>query len=281
MPHRRVHHYAHRLSVALVLFGTTRVLGDVFSYEGNSFPEDAEWNVVQLVCEPERWLEDGWFVQYVELCPGYPPPGGKEGTYRRPLEEYVGAQTFFVEWRMETDGDRSELPWGGPSNFAAGSNGPVNYRFSISQDMMDLNRDNTLPIVPVEFEAGVPHTHRLELYGDELYVWFLDGEIVDSGVPEGAFPSFNPRITWSSKAAWLPNTTRWDYIRYGAIPEDGSGDFDSDGNLDGRDFYFFGDYLSGPGSDAGPGGRFADFDSDTDVDLTDFAAFQNGFTGAP
>ncbi len=110
-------------------------------------------------------------------------------------------------------------------------------------------------------------------------MWYIDGVIVDQGVPEGQFPSFDPQMTWRAKAAWLPNTTVWDYIRYGTIPEDGSGDYDSDDDIDAHDFYFFQDYLLGPTANAGPGGRFADFDGDTDIDLADFAAFQRAFTG--
>ncbi len=68
-----------------------------------------------------------------------------------------------------------------------------------------------------------------------------------------------------------------------AIPDDASGDYDSDGVLKLFDLYFFDDCLTkdgpgifgGPGNDAGPGCRFADFDAD--VDLLDFARFQNSF----
>ena len=269
------------LTAAIVLALGTRVFGQIFSYEGDSFPEDGGIPILQIYCDPELWLEDGWFFQHVEMCEGDPPPGGQSAVYRRSLEDFIGVDPFFREWRMETDGQRSELPWGGPSNFSPWSRGGVNYNFSIARDQMDLNRDNTLPIVVVDFEAGIPHTHRLELYGDELYIWYLDGEIVDSGEPEGVFPSFEPHFNFRAKAAFLPNTTRWDYIRYGRIPTDASGDFDSDADLDLFDYYFFQDYLSGPGVNAGPGSRFADFDYDTDVDLADFAAFQTACTGEP
>jgi hypothetical protein len=70
-------------------------------------------------------------------------------------------------------------------------------------------------------------------------------------------------------------------------PVDGSADHDSNGDIDGRDFYFFHECLTndrpgitdGPDNDAGPGCRFADFDSDTDVDLRNVATFQQVFTG--
>jgi len=66
----------------------------------------------------------------------------------------------------------------------------------------------------------------------------------------------------------------------GPIAEDGSGDFDSDQDVDLDDYQYFQECFdnSGPGIDAGPGCRFADFDDDTDVDLQDLAQFQNSFT---
>lgn len=230
-------------------------------------------------------MTEAWFWQHVELCDGFPPPGGQEGTYRRSLDEFLGEDRFFVEWRIETDGDRSELPWGGAAGFSAWSNGGVNYLFSIARDQAELNRDNRLPIVLVDIEPGVPHTHRLELYGDELYVWYIDGQVVDSGIPEGAFPSFNPNVNMRAKAAFLENTTRWDYVRWGSIPADGSGDFDSDGDHDLRDFYFLHECILGVdrpimrGGGVDPGCLWADLNQDNVADLLDFAEFQVSFTG--
>ena len=256
----------------------TRALGGVFSYEGNSFPENGGWNVSQIVCEPELSVRDGWFIVHVELCDGFPPPGGQSASYTRPLDDFIGEEEFFVEWRMETDGERSEIPWGGPSNFSAASFGPVNYAFSIAGDRAELDRVFGHSAVSVDIEPGVPHTHRLELYGDALYIWYLDGQVVDSGIPDAAYPAFKPFIVWRAKAAFLQNTTKWDYIRYGTIPTDGSGDFNSDGQVDGGDFYYFDECFLGSDVDAGPGCRFADFDADTDVDCDDWTAFTQAWT---
>jgi hypothetical protein len=150
----------------------------------------------------------------------------------------------------------------------------------ISRDLAKLNRDNELPIIFVEVAPNAMHTYRLELSSDQLYVWYIDGEIVDSGVPEGIFPSFNPNVNMRGKAWNLPSTTWWDYIRFGRMPDDGSGDFDSDGDLDDADLYFVQECAGMPGDDAGPGCRFADFDGDSDVDLVDLAQFQAGFTSS-
>ena len=156
----------------------------------------------------------------------------------------------------------------------------IHYHFTIADDQVRFLRDPSVPIVWVDIEAGVPHTYRLELYGLELYVWCIDGEVVDSGVPEGPYPTSDSFIVFGAKAAGRPTTTRWDYIRYGTIPDDGSGDFDSDGDRDLRDFYFFEECLrnGGSGTDAAPSCTWADMDADGDADLLDFAEFQAAFT---
>jgi hypothetical protein len=163
----------------------------------------------------------------------------------------------------------------------------VNYRFVIAADQVRFVRDNRLPILWVTFDPGVSHTYRVEMYGDSLYVLYIDGFILDSGTPEGQYPSNNPAVTFRAAAVFVESTTIGDFIRWGDIPADGSGDYDSNGKLDGRDFYFFHECLTnaragingGPDEDAGPGCRFADFDADGDVDLRDLAAFQRAFTG--
>ncbi len=80
----------------------------------------------------------------------------------------------------------------------------------------------------------------------------------------------------------MDSQTQLDYIRYGVIPVDGSGDFDSDGGIDDNDQFFFEECLdnSGENVDAGPGCRWADFDGDTDVDCDDWNACESAWTGA-
>ena len=248
-----------RISVAIVLVGTPQLWADIFAYEATVFPDQAGFDVVQIVCQPALSVNGGFFIQHVELCEGFPPPGGQEAAYRRLLDDFIGEEDFFVEWRVESDADQSELPWGGGGALAAGSQGGVNYLASIADDQVELWRDNLLPILFIDIEPGVPHTYRLELHGADLYIWYIDGVIVDSGVPQGPYPSFNPKLTWRAKAAWLPNTTSWDYIRYGTIPADGTGDFDSDGLVQLDDYYFVEECLLGPDIDAGPGISHAPF----------------------
>lgn len=255
----------------------------IVTYEGDIFPEEVGWERTPF-CDPDRRIDRGWLVQHVEVdCGG--PPGGDADRYIRSLKESAGETEFFFELRMQTDGDRSEIIGTAPASFVTADLFGVSYHFTMARDQVRFIRDNFLPLIFAEIDPDAPHTYRLELFGAELYAWYIDGQVVDSGVPEGAYPTPTGVLAWRARAWFLDSTTRWDYVRYGTIPKDASGDYDSDAALGLDDFYFFHECLSvarpelpgGPGGNSGPGCRFADFDFDTDTDLRDFAKFQNTF----
>ncbi len=267
----------------LIALTAVPLLADVFSWEADSFPVDGGWELLQQFCEPETWLEDGWYIQDVDrdACPD--ENEGASDVYRRYLTEFLGAAQYYAEWHVEGDSDRSEIDGGAPVAFAVFNSFGIAYTFFIARDLAKLNRDNLLPIVFVDIEPDMAHVHRLELYGPDLYIWYIDGEIVDSGVPEGPFPADNARITFRGKSWHLPAVIRWNYIRYGHIPEPASGDFDSEGDIDRRDFFYFAECVAdrgnGPNVPTDPGCLWADMDADGDVDFHDFSLFQLAFTG--
>jgi len=246
------------------------------------------WELTVEYCKPQSWNEGGWYRQQLDLdaCP--PGPGGGRESFRRSLEPLNGVSPFSLEFRVWTDGDRSEIPGGAPTVVAMGNFFGVSYHVTVSQDLVQFLRDVELPIWLIEIDPGVPHTYRVELYPD-WYSFYIDAELIDEGVPEGPFPAHDSVITWRGRSWYLPCENAWDYIRYGVIPVDGSGDYDSDGAVSLDDFYFFHECLTndragihgGPEQNSGPGCAFVDFDADGDTDLLDFAAFQNMFTSAP
>lgn len=257
----------------------TETGADVFSYECDVLPTQGGWELVGTFCDPEEWVLDGCLFQHMEPeC----EPEGDHVTYKRVLTDFIGEHEFFIEWRMKTDGSSDEFLAVAPAAFVAGGFTGVNYHFTIARDQVRFIRKSPTPMF-LDIDPDVPHTYRLELLGDERYVWYIDGEIVDSGVPEGSYPTApSNNIKFRAKSWLLESTTKWDYIRYGTIPADGGGNFDSDADLDLQDFYFFDECLtnSGPTVDAGPGCRWADMDQDADVDAHDFALFQLAFTGS-
>ncbi|MBU0719425.1 MAG: hypothetical protein KJ749_14350 [Planctomycetes bacterium] len=272
------------LRYVLFMFVSTAVPlhAGVFSSEFSSFPVDEGWELIQQWCSPETWVAGGWYWQALDF-EGCPPPYGDEDDYTRSIEEFNGAMAFFLEFRVQTNGDRSGIPYGSPGGLAMGNFFGVDYTAFISADQIKLFRDVDVPILFIDVEPGMPHTIRVELDNHKpgTYTWYIDGEVVDQGVPKGPFPAYNSMISWVGRASYLPCENRWHYIRFGDLPVDASGDFDSDEDVDLHDFYFVHECLSngGPNADAGPGCRFADMDSDTDVDLADFAEFQVMFAG--
>lgn len=166
---------------------------------------------------------------------------------------------------------------------AAGGFFGILYHFTTAGDRARFIRDSFAVTVFVHIEPTVPHTYRLELFGPDAYFVYVDGRIIDSGVPSGQYPNDENDVMARRAQPWfLPNTTRWDYVRLGTLPEDGSGDFDSSSTIDLRDFLYFAECVAergnGPGIDADPGCRWADMDADGDVDFAGFAVFQRAVT---
>ncbi len=268
-----------RLVIMILLAGAGHARAAVFTYECTVLPIPGGWELLSIFCNPEEWITDGWLIQHMEPeC----QPEGDQVTYRRGLGDFADEQEFFIQWRVETDGSSDEFLAVAPAVLVAGGTSGVNYHFTIARDLVRFIRDSSLPIIFVDIEPDVPHTYRLELYGDQLYVWYIDGQVVDSGVPEGQFPTWSGDIVGFRAKSWLlESTTMWDYIRYGKIATEGTGDFNNSGTVELDDFYFFRECLSnsGPGVDGGPGCRWADMDADGDVDFADLAVFQIRFTG--
>jgi hypothetical protein len=257
----------------------------VVSNEGVSFPEHAGWQRTDF-CAPVRFLTGGWLTEVVRVgCGG--PPGGDTDVYTNALDSFAGSRTFFFEWRLFADGDASEIIGVAPAALATGDLLGVNYHFTIARDRVRFVRDNQLPVVYADIDCESAHTYRLELCGANWYDWYVDGVLIDSGVPEGPYPTETGVVQWAASSWYADNTVQWDYVRLGNLPLDGSGDYDSDGAMTEFDYYFFNDCLAkdgpgifgGPGNDAGPGCRFTDFDGDADADLLDFAEFANHYTG--
>ena len=231
---------------------------------------------------PERRLEDGWFFQTLQQQ--------QRDSYHYDIGFASLVGGFFVEWRAVTDNPEWLIDeWQVPGFVVAGGNAGVSYHVVMTESAAVLLRDVFIPRVIVPISVGEPHTYRIEVLADE-YVWYIDGVQVDSGFPEGAYPDPNAVLAWGAEVSHpdAPTaTTGWDYVRFGEIPEDASGDFDSDGQVCCGDIRFVHECLTnerpgihgGPGMDAGPGCRFTDFDADGDVDLLDVAEFAIHFTG--
>lgn len=197
---------------------------------------------------------------------------------------------FFVEWRVITDNPEWLIDeWQVPTVVSAAGKAGVLHHTVMTESAAVLLRDVVIPRVIASISIELPHVYRVEVFADE-YIWYIDGVVIDSGTPEGAYPDPNAFVIWGASLTYdgaPPATTAWDFVRLGRIPDNASGDYNSDTAVTLFDHYFVADCMTkdgpgifgGPSNDAGPGCRFADFDADSDVDLLDFAEFQNLFNG--
>jgi len=100
--------------VACILLGAARTpaIAQVFSSEFCSDPVTEGWDLWVQYCEPETSNIDGWYHQRLDhhACPA--SPDGAADVYRRSLVPVNGVATFFLEFRVQTDGDGSEIPGG-------------------------------------------------------------------------------------------------------------------------------------------------------------------------
>ena len=211
--------------VALLCLGVSSVASadvpPVF-FEGDCFPEDLGFER-QIHQDPVRWIDDGWFVQEIDVGEGDGSPfSGDHDTYVLDIGLYTG-EPFYVEWRMITDAPNEEIDThnGGAKMILVG--GSVAYHCSMASGLARILRGYPYPTQYFEIEPGVPHTYRLEVYGAEYFSLSIDDVIVDDGLPEADWPTPTALISFGSLYYLNEHTTQWDYVRFGSIPEPATG----------------------------------------------------------
>lgn len=262
----------------LIELASVSAFAEVHTYECNSVPTDAEWRVGLNWCDPQEWAADGSFYQYVDFCPGFDPPQGKQSSYAYSLANFIGTEDFWFEFVVVSDGDSSELISVAPVSILFGNNS-VLYQFIISDDQVRFIRDLALGELYFDIEPGV-HTYRVEVFGDKLFTVWVDGEVVDAGLPElNPYPLLAPesQVWFRTKAKFFESTSTWSYIRWGHLQAPGSGDFTDDGQVTIDDFQFFHECLSTPAG-SWPGCAWADANFDGQVNCADWDLFLAAWT---
>lgn len=197
------------------LIPTVRADDVLLRYEGNAFPEASGWTR-EPFGNPTRAIDQGEFVQFFD------EPTDQD-FYRRSLNEFVGTQSFFAEWRMQSSAPASLLGQSQiPTAFVLGGSGAAFYHVIVADSRVQFLRDTNIPLVFVDIDPSLPHTYRIELLGDLSYTFLIDGQVVDRGIPEGLYPYQDARIVWGARFYEPGQTVEWDYIRYGMIPEPGT-----------------------------------------------------------
>jgi hypothetical protein len=267
-----------RWSLVLLALGTVAI-AEVVTFEGNVLPEDAAapWERIGTF-DADRWIEDGWFHQYCDLGVWPGPRFGEDDWHQRWVTEFAGTDTFFVAWRVESNAPSEILDFfGTPTVLSAFGNTSAYYHFRFTDERVLVQRSTMLPLVYLDIEPGVAHTYYLELTTIDpgpryMYAWYCDAVLIDGGVANGPYPTADSRLIWGARHDTYENHTRWDYVRYGIIPQPGSGDFDSSGLVDQTDLYMFQDCLLGP-VPHGPGCSWADMNGDAITDGQDIGLF--------
>jgi len=271
-------------AIATVIVVSSMSVSDaqVLVYECDTFPEKANppWTRDLRPHPAARWLDNGQLFQHAEMALEGKILVPEDDVYRFDLIGVAGTPAFFAEWCVETDADAA-LGAVAPIAFSLSGFLGVLYHTTTGVDLSRLIRDSSLPIEYTYFTQSSSHIYRLEHFGADWFRYFVDNVEIASGIPEGYYPTPDSQIAFHGRAAAGPTTVQWDYIRFGVIPDDHSGDFDSSGTVTLFDFRYFDECRanSGPDTNAGPGCRWADMDADADVDLHDFGAFQVAFTG--
>jgi len=186
----------------------------VIQFNGDVPPQQAGWTPL-LHGSPEIEINSGVLTQIFDAP-------GDQAFYNRSIGEFAGAPTFFAEWRMQTDAPASLLDtFQIPTGFVLSGNG-IFYHFVFSDtEALFLRFDLSFDRYPIE--PGIMHTYRIELFGEDLYRFLVDGSLVDSGVPDGPYPTIASEIIWGGEFDVPGHTDHWDYVTYGAIPEPATG----------------------------------------------------------
>ena len=176
------------------------------AYEGNDLPENEGWERITYNGEANRWIEDGALVidslhdRHVEDL----------AKMERWMDPEPG-ELFVAEWRLLVE-EGSTGSDAGVSIVRSFEPGDVLFGFGPTHAWVGFEN------LYFEVESGVYHTYRFESEDMVSYNFFIDGE----SVYEGTFlsPSSNQSsIAFGDLADGWMSLSRWDYFRFGVVPE--------------------------------------------------------------
>ena len=252
-----------------------QALAQVVCFEADGiFPEASSppWTRVGTF-DADRWFSNGRFFQFVELGAWAPPPYGEFDGYQRSLADFANSPSFFIEWRVITDVTIDDIN-GTPVVVSAAGDSAAVYHVSITNGRLRFIRDNPIQVVYYfDFEPNLVHTFRVEITSKN-YCVYVDDNCIHSGTSIAAYPLGGAVLVWAARYYQSDHTAQWNYLRYGSVPDDHSGDFDSNSLVDFDDLSFFVDCLLGPGG-AWPGCKWADMNADGIANGADVQLFAN------
>ncbi|MEW6251520.1 MAG: hypothetical protein AB1716_12805 [Planctomycetota bacterium] len=187
--------------------------GDTYwvNYQASSglFPEEAGWTRYTREGGDQRWFEDGWLVM-----DGTADPRIQDyNRFDRSLDPAPGEE-FIVQWRISVDqlsgyydpaiGVFSDEQWG------------VGFVMSLGDIKSQFEQN-----VSASFAPGVAHTFELRSRDMRAYSLSIDGLPAISG-------SFwlslsRSHVAWGDGVYGAASLARWEFVRFGVVPEPDSG----------------------------------------------------------
>jgi len=177
------------------------------TYEGNDFPENEGWIRIWNPPLAERWIEEGALVidsrasgatnEWYELYPEWvnPQPG----------------ELFIARWRLRVD--ELTIGWRDPSVGVFGDD-YWGVGFNFNEDTIESVYEDD---VTAHFEPHVFHDFQLRTADMRAYELYIDGFLAI----EGSFwlSLSSSRVLWGDTVSGGASLSRWDYFRFGVVPE--------------------------------------------------------------
>jgi hypothetical protein len=181
------------------------------AYEGNDLPENEGWTRNTYAGGAERWLEDGALViDSISVGDPQATDAYRQVDVRRPER----GELFVAEWRMRLD----QFEGFYDASVVISRPEPRGWvQFGHGLDhLVVFDEWDEIPVAPHEC-----HTYRFESHDMDAYTLFVDG----APAYEGYFqtPSLlDPLFAFGNMARGAASVSRWDYVRFGIVPEPGS-----------------------------------------------------------
>jgi hypothetical protein len=177
------------------------------AYEGNDFPENESWRrEINAAGGANRWIEDGALVidslHNAAIWDTYVIDG---------ISDPGPGERFIAEWRVLSE---EMLFWYDAGVTIARTNTPGHLSIQIGiEDILVWREWEHIPIAPSQW-----HAYRVESDDMAEYTLSIDGERVFTGLleDESLIRSF---MLWGDMANGAASLTRWDYVRFGVVPE--------------------------------------------------------------
>jgi hypothetical protein len=175
------------------------------SYDASTgvFPEEDGWQRLAYGGGAQRWFEDGSLVLDDGGASGIIDDYGRQG----PLDPGPG-EVFSIQWRLRVDEGEYFDPAVIVTSYGHGALDLAYTRGEIYSVLEDV----WIPIAP-----GVFHDYMVTTSDMLAFQLTVDGDLAYAGRFVG--PYWASGVTWGDTAYGASSISRWEYVRFGVVPE--------------------------------------------------------------